>query len=74
VSSFIGFFEQKYLKKHMAAREALAASAPPQEKEPAKPQPPARPKPLASGREKTIAERIQAWVNQRMGEDKGRKK
>lgn len=73
-SSFIGFFEQKYLKKHMAAREALAASAPPQENEPAKPQQPARPKPLASGREKTIAERIQAWVNQRMGEDKGRKK
>jgi len=34
----------------------------------------ASPKRLASGRDKSIAERIQAWVNQRMGEDKGKKK
>jgi YidC/Oxa1 family membrane protein insertase len=73
-SSFLGFFEQRYLKKHMAARAALAASAAPETKEPSKPQLAASPKRLASGRDKSIAERIQAWVNQRMGEDKGKKK
>ena len=73
-SSFLGFFEQRYLKKHMAARAALAANAAPETKEPSKPQLAASPKRLASGRDKSIAERIQAWVNQRMGEDKGKKK
>ena len=65
-SSFIGFFEQRYLKKHMAAHEAAAAKT--DAKAPPKPQPPARPKPLATGRDKSIAERIQAWVNQHMGD------
>jgi YidC/Oxa1 family membrane protein insertase len=69
-SSFLGFFEQRYLKKHMAARAALAASAVPETKEPSKPQLAASPKRLASGRDKSIAERIQAWVNQRMNEKK----
>jgi YidC/Oxa1 family membrane protein insertase len=68
-SSFIGFFEQRYLKKHMAVREAAAAKT--DAKEPPRPQTPARPRPLATGREKTIAERIEAWVKRRMGE--GRK-
>jgi YidC/Oxa1 family membrane protein insertase len=73
-SSFLGFFEQRYLKNHMAAREAAAAAAGPDPKEPSKPQPAASPKRLSSGRDKSIAERIQAWVNQRMGDDKGKKK
>jgi len=69
-SSFIGFFEQRYLKKHMAARAAAVAAAEPDPKSPSKPQPPASRKRLSAGRDKSIAERIQAWVNQRMGEKK----
>ena len=100
VSSFLGFFEQRLLKKTMdkhrtealwrlvffglparllkgsaGADEAVPASARTAEGEkPKTPSAPPRSKPLASGRHKSIAERIQAWVNQRMGEDKGRKK
>jgi YidC/Oxa1 family membrane protein insertase len=70
-SSFLGFFEQRYLKKHMAAREAASAAvAGPDPKSSSKPQPAASPKRLSSGRDKSIAERIQAWVNQRMGDKK----
>lgn len=69
-SSFIGFFEQRYLKKHMAAHAAAIAAAEPEAKGPSKPQPPASRKRLSAGREKSLAERIQAWVNQRMGEKK----
>jgi YidC/Oxa1 family membrane protein insertase len=69
-SSFIGFFEQRYLKKHMAAHAAAVAAAEPDPKSPSKPQPPASRKRLSAGREKSIAERIQAWINQRMGDKK----
>jgi len=59
-SSVLGFFEQRYLKKHMA-QPAPAAEAP-QEK-PAE----AKEQSLAKGREKTLAEKAESWVKRHLG-------
>jgi YidC/Oxa1 family membrane protein insertase len=68
VSSFLGFFEQRYLKKRFAAAEASAAAKP---GEPSPPKPPKKAGSLVAGRHKTIAERIEAWLQKRR--EKGKK-
>ena len=65
VSSFMGFFEQRYLKKKFAA----AGSAKPGE--PSPPKPPKKAGSLVAGRDKSIAERIEAWLQKRL--EKGKK-
>jgi len=80
-STFLGFFEQRYLKKKMApGTEAVsgrgggpapAARAPAGE---------TKPKPLVAGREKSLAERAESWLQKRIAppkerpEEKGGKK
>jgi YidC/Oxa1 family membrane protein insertase len=64
-SSFLGFFEQRYLKKKMAAART-AAEAPKAARQAegraTAPPPPAPEQSLVSGRDKSPAERLQAWI------------
>ncbi len=67
-SSFLGFFEQRYLKKKMGTggpggREEQEKSAP---KSPPKPQPPAERKSMVSGRAKSLGEQVEAWLRNLM--------
>ena len=62
-SSFLGFFEQRYLKKRMALVAAAAAQAPAEAKAPP---PPARPVSRVGGREKSLADRIRSFIEQRL--------
>jgi YidC/Oxa1 family membrane protein insertase len=62
-SSFLGFFEQRYLKKRMAVAQATVAAPQAGGGEP--PTAPPRPAPeqsLVSGRDKSPAERLEAWI------------
>ncbi|MBE3096216.1 MAG: YidC/Oxa1 family insertase periplasmic-domain containing protein [Planctomycetes bacterium] len=73
-SSFLGFFEQRYLKKRMAAATAVAVAAP-QAGGGEPPTAPPRPAPeqsLVAGRDKSPAERLQAWIRRHIApaEDK----
>jgi YidC/Oxa1 family membrane protein insertase len=63
VSSFLGFFEQRYLKKKFAAAAEAAQSG-----EPSAPKPPKKAGSLVAGRNKSIAERIEAWLHKRHGQ------
>ena len=59
-SSVLGFFEQRYLKKHLAQ--------PPQDAEtPKEPQAEARQQSSVRGREKPLSERIESWVKRHLG-------
>jgi YidC/Oxa1 family membrane protein insertase len=63
-SSFLGFFEQRYLKKKMGiggpgGQEEQEKAAP---KSPPKPQPPAERKSMVSGRDKSLGERVEVWL------------
>ena len=72
-SSFLGFFEQRYLKKKMAAATAATEAPKAGSGEPPKaPPPPAPEQSLVSGRDKSPAERLQAWVRRHIApaEDK----
>jgi len=59
-SSLLGFFEQRYLKKKFAAATGSAKPG-----EPSPPKPPKKAGSLVAGRNKTIAERIEAWLERR---------
>jgi membrane protein insertase Oxa1/YidC/SpoIIIJ len=62
-STFLGYFEQKYLKQKMAEVAATAATSEAGGKAAeAAPAGPAGRKSLVAGREKSPAERIQAWL------------
>jgi membrane protein insertase Oxa1/YidC/SpoIIIJ len=66
-SSFLGFFEQRYLKKKMAAATAAAEAPKAGGGEPPKaPPPPAREQSLVSGRDKSPAERLRAWIRRHL--------
>ena len=66
-SSLLGFFEQRYLKKKFAAAAAVAVKP----GEPSPPKPPKKAGSLVAGRNKSIAERIEAWLQKRL--EKGKK-
>jgi len=73
-SSFLGFFEQRYLKKRMAAATATVVAAP-QAGGGEPPTAPPRPAPeqsLVAGRDKSPAERLEAWIRRHIApaEDK----
>jgi YidC/Oxa1 family membrane protein insertase len=59
-SSLLGFCEQRYLKKKFVAAAAAAVAAKPGE--PSPPKPPKKAGSLVAGRNKSIAERIEAWL------------
>ena len=59
-SSLLGFFEQRYLKKKFAAVPSPAKPG-----EPSPPKPPKKAGSLVAGRNKSIAERIEAWLERR---------
>ena len=58
-SSLLGFCEQRYLKKKFVAAAAAVAAKP---GEPSPPKPPKKAGSLVAGRNKSIAERIEAWL------------
>jgi membrane protein insertase Oxa1/YidC/SpoIIIJ len=60
-STFLGYFEQKYLKQRMRETGAASGEAAGKAAE-AAPAGPAGRKSLVAGREKSPAERIQAWL------------
>jgi len=62
-SSLLGFFEQRYLKKKFAAATGSAKPG-----EPSPPKPPKKAGSLVAGRNKTIAERIEAWLHKHRGQ------
>jgi len=64
-SSLLGFFEQRHLKNKFAAAESAKPG------EPSPPKPPKKAGSLVAGRHKSIAERIEAWLQKRL--EKGKK-
>jgi len=60
-SSLLGFFEQRHLKKKFSAAAAVAVKS----GEPPPPKPPKKADSLVAGRHKSIAERIEAWLERR---------
>jgi len=64
-SSLLGFFEQRYLKKKFA--DAAVAAKP---GEPSPPKPPKKADSLVAGRQKSIAERIEAWLQKHLQQGK----
>jgi len=60
-SSLLGFLEQRHLKKKFAAAAAVAVKL----GEPSAPKPPKKAGSLVAGRHKSIAERIEAWLERR---------
>jgi membrane protein insertase Oxa1/YidC/SpoIIIJ len=64
-SSLLGFFEQRYLKKKFAAVPSPAKPG-----EPSPPKPPKKSGSLVAGRNKSIAERIEAWIQKRLQQGK----
>jgi len=60
-SSLLGFLEQRHLKKKFAAAAAVAVKP----GEPSSPKPPKKAGSLVAGRHKSIAERIEAWLERR---------
>jgi membrane protein insertase Oxa1/YidC/SpoIIIJ len=65
-SSLLGFFEQRHLKKKFAAAAAVAVKP----GEPPPPKPPKKAGSLVAGRNKSIAERIEAWIQKRFQQGK----
>jgi len=59
-SSLLGFLEQRYLKKKFAAAAVAAKPG-----EPSPPKPPKKAGSLVAGRNKSIAERIETWLERR---------
>jgi len=64
-SSLLGFFEQRYLKKKFA--DATGSAKP---GEPSAPKPPKKAGSLVAGRNKSIAERIEAWLRKHLQQGK----
>jgi YidC/Oxa1 family membrane protein insertase len=64
-SSLLGFFEQRYLKKKFAAATESAKPG-----EPSPPKPPKKSGSLVAGRNKSIAERIEAWLQKHLQQGK----
>jgi hypothetical protein len=64
-SSLLGFFEQRYLKKKFAAAAVVVKPG-----EPSPPKPPKKAGSLVAGRNKSIAERIEAWLQKRLQQGK----
>lgn len=60
-SSLLGFLEQRHLKRKFAAAAAVAVKP----GEPSSPKPPKKAGSLVAGRHKSIAERIEAWLERR---------
>jgi YidC/Oxa1 family membrane protein insertase len=69
-SSFLGFFEQRYLKKKKMAVAQATTEAPKAGRQtdwrPKAPPPPAPEQSLVSGRDKSPAERLQAWIRRHL--------
>jgi len=66
-SSFLGFFEYRYLRKKLSIGPGAPAAA---RAAPAAPPPDAKEKPLVTGRDKSIGERAEAWLKQHIAPPK----
>jgi len=74
-SSLLGFIENRFLRKRWTDAAKAAKAAPADEPKPA-PSKEVKQQSLVSGRDKSLGERAESWIKQRMGspQDKGAKK